>query len=251
MNYLEKGNVVSLEDRIPKLKQRRRKKANRRAVILLSLFFLLLILVLYFLSPISHVKQVTVKGNQYLSDEILVETSNISTGMNIWKLDKKQIVHDLESIKEINNVSISIKFPNTVQITVGEHERLAYVLKESEFYPILANGESLEAIDQHKFPINAPLLIGFEEGKELEVILGALEELPEEISNAISEIHYDPTETDKFHVRIFMNDGYEIVASSRTLAEKIIHYPSIVSQLDPDVKGVIDLEVGTYFRKYD
>ncbi|WP_337999011.1 hypothetical protein [Bacillus methanolicus] len=48
-----------------------------------------------------------------------------------------------------------------------------------------------------------------------------------------------------------MNDGFEVNATLRGFAEKMAHYPSIVSQLDPDKKGVIDLEVGSYFKAYD
>ncbi|CAH0311033.1 Cell division protein DivIB [Peribacillus frigoritolerans] len=83
------------------------------------------------------------------------------------------------------------------------------------------------------------------------MLLEELDKLPDEIQNAISEIHYAPTKTDEYHIVMFMNDGFEVSATSRTLYEKMIHYPSIVSQLDPNVKGVIDLEVGSYFKAYE
>jgi len=69
--------------------------------------------------------------------------------------------------------------------------------------------------------------------------------------NAISEIHHDPKETDKYHVFLFMNDGFEVNATIPTLSVKMAHYPSIVSQLDPEVKGIIDIEVGSFFKAYD
>ena len=65
---MEKGNVVSLEDRIPKLKHRRKKRANRRAIMLLVLFFILLILVLYFLSPLSDINKI---DNDIIAEQIL------------------------------------------------------------------------------------------------------------------------------------------------------------------------------------
>ena len=51
-----KKKVVSIEDRIPKLKQQRRKKANRRLILLLLLFFIFIAFILYFQSPLSHVQ---------------------------------------------------------------------------------------------------------------------------------------------------------------------------------------------------
>jgi cell division protein FtsQ len=31
----------------------------------------------------------------------------------------------------------------------------------------------------------------------------------------------------------------------------MMHYPSIISQLDPNKKGIIDLEVGSYFKAFE
>ena len=94
---MEKENVVSLEDRIPKLKQRRKKKANRRAIALLSVFFLLLIFVLYFLSPLSNVNKINVEGNVYTTENIIIDTSGLSTDTTIWKVDKEEIKQRLSN----------------------------------------------------------------------------------------------------------------------------------------------------------
>lgn len=247
---MEKGKIVSLEDRIPKLKQRRRKKANRRAIFLLSLFFILLILVLYLLSPLSDVKQIKISGNRYLTSEVIISSSGISSQTSVWKLDKKGIVKRLEQLPEVKTASVQLVLPNSVEIKVKEYERLAYLVQGSDFHPILSSGEVIAPLKDGNIPVHAPLLIGFKKGKKLESIVEALDKLPEEITNAISEIHYDPSDTDGYRVRLFMNDGYEVIATSRTLADKLVHYPSIVSQLGPNDKGVIDLEVGSVFIPY-
>ena len=48
-----------------------------------------------------------------------------------------------------------------------------------------------------------------------------------------------------------MNDGYEVRAVIQTLAEKLNYYPSIVAQIANLEKGVIDLEVGSYYRPFN
>ncbi|WP_042349020.1 cell division protein FtsQ/DivIB [Bacillus massiliigorillae] len=247
---MERGKIVSLEDRIPKLKQRRRKKANRRAIFLLSLFFILLILVLYLLSPLSNVKQITISGNRYLTNEVIISTSGITSSTSVWKLDKKGIKKRLEQLPEVKTASVQLVLPNSVEIAVKEYDRLAYLVQGSDFHPILSSGEVLTPLKGGTIPVHAPLLMGFKKGKKLESIVEVLDKLPEEITNAISEIHYDPSDSDGYRVRLFMNDGYEVIATSRTLADKLIHYPSIISQLDPKNKGVIDLEVGSVFIPY-
>ncbi len=248
---METKNVVSLEDRIPKLKQRRKKKANKRAILLLSLFFILLILVLYFLSPLSNVRSVKVKGNDYLSDELVIRTSGISTDVSIWKMDEEKAVDRLKKLPQLESAELSISFPNTVIIEMKEYEQLGILVKDGDYHPVLSSGEFLEPLNRRDVNLSAPLLFGYKEGKELNSIVEALQMLPEEILNAISEIHHDPTETDIYHVKLYMNDGLEVVATSRTLGSKLVHYPSIVSQLEEGAKGVVDLEVGSFFRSYD
>ena len=81
-------------------------------------------------------------------------------------------------------------------------------------------------------------------------MIKSLENLPTEISNSISEIHYTPKKTDPYHISLFMNDGFEVSATLRSFSEKMVHYPSIISQLDPNKKGIIDLEVGSYFKAF-
>jgi cell division protein FtsQ len=247
---MEKGKIVSIEDRIPKLKQLRKSKANRRLVLLLSLFFILVACVLYFLSPLSHVQSVKVEGNRYITSKQIIKLSKVKKDQSIWKVDTSEKAANIKKNPEIKSAKITPIFPNSIKITVSEHKRIAYLSIGGKFSPILENGNVLRELASGENPVFAPVLIGFKEGKALRLLLKELDKLPIEIQNAISEIHHDPTKTDGYHIVMFMNDGYEVSATSRTLAEKMIHYPSIVSQLDPKVKGVIDLEVGSYFKAY-
>lgn len=248
---MEKGKIVSIEDRIPKLKQIRKSKANRRLVLLLSLFFILVACVLYFLSPLSYVKSIKVEGNQYITSKQIIKLSKIKKDRSIWKVDTGKTTANIKKNPEIKSASVTPVFPNSVKITISEHTRIAYLSNGGKFAPILENGDVLKELATGENPVFAPVLIGFKEGKALKLLLEELDKLPVEIQNAISEIHHDPSKTDEYHIVMYMNDGYEVSATSRTLSEKMIHYPSIVSQLDPDIKGVIDLEVGSYFKAFN
>jgi cell division protein FtsQ len=248
---MDKGKIVSIEDRIPKLKHQRRKKANRRLIMLLALFFILIAGIIYFQSPLSKVKEITVSGNHSYTFEQIVEKSGLSLESNIWKVNRGEIEKKLEKIEEIENATVNVKLPNTVGIKVEEYDRLAYISKGKSFYPVLENGHILGKKQIEEIPVNAPILIGFKEGKVLDEMLASLEELPEVVINSISEIHSKPVKTDKYLIKLYMNDGFEVNATLRTFSEKMAHYPSIVSQLDPDKKGVIDLEVGSYFKAYE
>ncbi|AIE59564.1 cell division protein FtsQ/DivIB [Bacillus methanolicus] len=248
---MEKGKVVSIEDRIPKLKQQRRRKANRRVILLLLMFFLLIACVVYFQSPLSHVRTVKVNGNEVYPKGELLKMIGISESTNIWKVDKKAIENKLKKLPEIKSANVKIKFPHTVIVNVKEYRRIAYIVKESSYLPVLENGKILTRGQTTQLPVSAPLLIGFSEGDVLKEMISSLQKLPEEVINSISEIHYKPKKTDSYRIILYMNDGFEVSATLRSFAEKMVHYPSIVSQLDPDKKGVIDLEVGSYFKAFD
>ena len=248
---MQKNKVLTLEDRIPKLKEQRRKKANRRLILLLFMFFILIACVVYIQSPLSHVRLIKVAGNSLYSEEQLADVAGISKKDNVWKIQKGAAAEKIKKLPEIKDAEVKLILPNTVQINVKEHGWIGYLVKNGGFFPVLENGKILSENKKENLTENVPVLVGFEEGKALDELAEALGSLPEEIKNSISEIHYTPQKTDKFHVSLFMNDGFEVSASLRTFSDKMVHYPSIASQLDPNVKGVIDLEVGSFFKAYE
>jgi cell division protein FtsQ len=248
---MEKGNVVSLEDRIPKLKQQRRKKANRRLIFILSLFFALIVVVAYIQSPLSRVKAVVVKGNEFYSSQEIIQKTGITQKTNIWTVKKSAISAKLERLPEIKKADVQMKWLNTIVIRITEHKKLAYLKKDSFYFPVLENGAILVNRKTGRVPINAPILVNFKEGAVLKELLTEIGKLPGVVLNSVSEIHFEPSKTDSFHIALFMNDGFEVSATIKNFSGKMAHYPSIISQLDPNKKGIIDLEVGSYFKAYE
>jgi cell division protein FtsQ len=248
---MDKGKVVALEDRIPKLKEQRRRKANKRLIILLCLFFIMIVAVAYTQSPLSHVKTIMVKGNQMYTSSEIIKKTGLSTNTNIWKVKTDKVANGLKRLPEIKKASVSIHWPNTINIQIQEHKRIAYIEKDSAYYPVQDNGEILENRKIEQLPINSPILFKFNKGPVLNEMIKGLQALPNEILNSISEVHYSPKKTDQYHISLFMNDGFEVSATLRTFAEKMVHYPSIISQLDPNKKGIIDLEVGSFFKAFE
>jgi cell division protein FtsQ len=248
---MEKRKVVSLEDRIPKLKQQRKKKANRRLILLLLLFFMLIACIVYFQSPLSHVKTITISGNLVHSDKEITSSAGIKKDTNIWGVQSKAVEEKLNELPEMKKAKVSIQFPNTVVIHIEELKRIAFISKGKSFLPVLENGQVLDEKQTTDLPLNAPVLYSFSENDVLKEMMDSLEELPIEVLNSISEIHYEPKKTDKFHISLFMNDGNEVSATIRTFAKKMSLYPSIIGQLDPNQKGMINLEVGSFFKSYE
>ncbi|MCJ7839554.1 FtsQ-type POTRA domain-containing protein [Lederbergia sp. NSJ-179] len=246
---MQKGKVLSLEDRIPKIKEHRRRKANKRLISLLSLFFLLIVLVVYFQSPLSHIKEIDIQGNKIASKEEILSISGLKQGENIWKINKKNVKKNVRKLPVIKDIEVKMKFPNIIQVHIVEYSSIALLVKDNQVQPVLENGRVLEK--KNNLLYNAPILTNFKEGNVLKELTTQLKNIPKEIFYSISEIQHDPKKTDPYHIYLFMNDGNEVNATIPTLAEKMAHYPSVVGQLDPNTKGVIDFEVGSFFKAYE
>ncbi|KGX93260.1 cell division protein FtsQ [Pontibacillus halophilus JSM 076056 = DSM 19796] len=243
--------IVSIEERIPKLKEARKKKANRRLIIYLSIFFIMIALILYLQSPLSHVKQVIVKGNSNIETETIQQKSGISKDDNFWNIDKSAIVASVSNHPEVKSVQVDKRLPNKVILTVDEYNRVGYVKTEDAYYPILETGQELSDQEMSIPNGDAPLLIGWDKRTYLEELTKELVQLPASIANKISEIRWTPTESNPYKIHLYMSDGYEVDASIRNFSNKMRSYPSIVAQLDEQDRGIIHIDVGAYFESYE
>jgi cell division protein FtsQ len=250
-NRMTKEKIVSIEDRIPKLKQARKKKANRRLVFYLSIFFFLISIIVYLQSPLSNVKTIAVSGNSFYPEQEVIEQSGIHKGTNIWTINKEEIVKTLEENPLVKTATVETKLPWTITINLVEHERIGYIKKENAYHPILGNGAVLLDTKKDRLTGDAPLLVNFTEKKVLTGMSEELSKLPNNILNIISEIHWTPSERNHNEITLFMSDGFMVESTVRDFSEKMKVYPSIAAQLEPGAEGIIHIGVGAYFEPFN
>ncbi|WP_080874833.1 cell division protein FtsQ/DivIB [Oceanobacillus timonensis] len=244
-------NIVSIEDRIPKLKQARKKKANRRLIFYLSIFFILIAVIIYLQSPWSEVRSIEVNGNVFLTDEYIIDESGLTEGMNIWSLNGSSVASDMEENPVIEQASINRRFPSTVLIEVEEQSVLGYVQDGRAFYPVLADGQVIQQNARASIG-NAPLISDFNES-QLTELAAEMEGVRPSIFNMISEIERkEPEEdVDTTLITLYMSDGFLVEGNVDQVLDKLDYYPSIVSQLEEDDKGIIHMGVGIYFESFE
>lgn len=244
-------NIVSIEDRIPKLKEARKKKANRRLVFYMTIFFFLISIIVYLQSPLSEVKTITVHNNSFITDEEITELSGLLDKPNIWAIDFADIESKLKDNPVIEEVDVERKLPNTVAITVEEKEIIGIIEDGTNYLPVLHTGEVLDSVEYQSFTGEAPLLIGFTDEEFLKKMADELYQLPPDILDLISEVYWKPEEGNQNNILLFMNDGFVVKGTIRDFAEGMAVYPSVVSQLDPNTKGIIHIGVGVYFESFE
>lgn len=244
---MNKKKVVSIEDRIPKLKEARKKKANRRLITYLCAFFLLISIIVYLQSPLSHIKHIKVKGNNFLENENVIELSGLTTKTNIWTLNKEEIARQLQVNPIIKSVEVDRNLPRTIVLKITERNIVGYVRKNDAYQPAIENGSILN-VKSKRMTGDAPLLNDFKEDKSFKSMTKQLEKLDPAIRQLISEIYWKPKKENNDKIELLMNDGYVVQSTISGFAEKMDVYPSIASQLDPGSKGIIHIGVGAYFE---
>ncbi|EUJ36194.1 cell division protein FtsQ [Listeria weihenstephanensis FSL R9-0317] len=218
--------------------------------ILISVFLVLILITLYFLSPISKVQRVYVDGNHQVDEETILKEGDLALGTFVFGFNKSKSATSLEENPLIKKATIHLEGFNTLRVNITENQTIGYQEKDGQYFDILETGKLLTT-QPKQFPIgNNPLFSGFKNGAVLKDMVSQLKQLPEGVLLSISEVHFAPTKSDDEHIRLYMNDGNEVSATIATFAEKMAHYPSIVAQLKEDQKGIIDLEIGSYFRTY-
>jgi cell division protein FtsQ len=241
---MDEKKVISIEERIPKLKEARRKKTNKRLVFYLLLFCSLISIVIYLQSPLSYIRNIEVIGNQYVLEETIVAYSELSDQSNIWGFRTADVAVKISSHRELKDVEVVRKYPNTIEITIEELAKVAYLNKGEDFHPVLENGEMLESFRIVNWQGDAPLLYNFTEEEYLHGLIEELVALPAVIAALISEIYWEPTDSNPNHLILYMNDGYQVETSIRNFANSLKNYPSIASQLEEEQLGIIRIEQG-------
>ena len=244
--------IIDLEDRIPTFREKRRRRTNLKFTLLIVVFVFILLVLLYFQSSISEIKKITINGPSLKDEAFYEEASSVKVGNSMWGFKQQELENELLSLPWVKSVEVKRKLLSTVQIDIEEWEKVAYVVENGDFYPVLENGETLKD-EQENVPIDAPIFNDFEDEELRKRLLKELGKLDHSVLAMISQITVSVDKTDPYAITLFMNDGYEVRADLTTLASKLNYYPSIIAQISTDEqseKGIIDIEVGTYYKAY-
>jgi cell division protein FtsQ len=244
------SKVSSIEDRIPRLKELRKRKANNRLIIYISLFFLLIAVIVYAQSPLSNLQHVEIIGNNYVSNETILLKSELNEGVNYWEIETDEIKRKLLQLQQVKDVQVEKVWFNSINLVIKEHPHIAYLQIDGDYYPIIETGEMLSPLTEEEWPVDAPILVNWEKGEELLELSDQLKKVEKQIISRISEIHHYPSDIDPWRMLIFMNDGYEVIATIGSLSDNISYYPTILEELAKEgyPEGIIHLEVGSYFE---
>ncbi len=239
--------VIDIEERIPSMRKKRRKKTNRKFVFILLVFVIILLVLLYFQSQASKIDAVELNGAVLHDKDFYLKQAGIASGDSIWGFSADDARKRLNGVEGVQKASISRKWFRDVHITIQEWKPIAWIDRKGQYDLILEDGEVFVPVTEPT--IDIPIITGFEDEDVRKLLASQLVELNDSVYQLVSEVR-EPDESDGDRVILYMDDGYEVHATLGTLADKLSYYPEIVNQLNGSEKGVIDVEVGTYFTPY-
>ena len=219
---------------------KRRKKKNNFFKIFLYIIFLIIITLLIYLLLNVKTKNIIISGNNYYTDEQIIEKANLEYYPKFILLNKSKIKDKLKELDLIKDVKISKKWGFILKINVEEKKILYYVRSKEKY--ILDDNNTYQ-IDNL---IGYPTLINYVPEAIEKAFVKELSKVDDNIIRMISEIEYSKTDYDEKRFLLYMNDGREvyITVSKTNLLNK---YVDIVKKLG-NKKGILYLDSGNYFE---
>ena len=241
---MEKGKVV-------------KKKRKLRVKLLLKIFLFCVIFSFSFLYIKNlNVKNIVIKGNDFVKDVEIIELAGIKDYPKIFMLSKKDIKNSILTNPLIKDVKVKRNIFGKLTITVSER-KILFFYKYNNSY-ITDDGYSIEdSYDIYGYPT----LINFTPDTVFEDFVLKLNSLDDSIISMINEMEYSPykssdgTLIDDGRFKFKMNDSNTVIIDIVNM-KKINDYNTIYASLGLDgVKGYLYLDTITedkiYFKSYE
>lgn len=230
------------------------KGSKKKGYTFLILFLLLAITgVVYIGNESFQIKNITVKGNDMISEDEIIKRAGITQNLNIFKLDSELTKERIESHPYLEVVSIKPRYPDELIITVKE-KRAAAIISHLNSYFFIDEECYIMDIANKLDDIAYPLVQGiqvrnFVMGKKLvtaeeyqvKVLSRVLESMYElGLESQISEIIMD----DPDNIELILTDGIRTRIGQATEIDKKLLWlksPDIEEVCKGLVGGILDL----------
>ncbi len=113
--------------------QKKKKRKKRAKVVFFGLLFVLMMLTLAILSVtvFFNAETILVEGNNRYTVEELLEVGGLEIGQNLFRLDKFEVIDQMESLPYVKTVNINRKLPNTLSVKVVENQPVVWVATDT------------------------------------------------------------------------------------------------------------------------
>ena len=239
-----------------KTKRKKRKKGNTTsnipiaqqnlAGLVVFIAALLIVFSLFFISPWSKQKVLTVSGTKNaLPEDVKVASGILDTDYitNVF-FNQEEIASTVEKTNVwVKKATVTYSFPNQFNIAVKEYPIVAYRQTSNGYVSILESGKTGGTVSAGKLP-DKFITLKMDDEKKIEDLVKELYKLDSKIKNNIQIINLTPTKATTDLLTIELYDGNSIRVPLSQLTTKLPYYEKIKSKLSNGC--IVDMEVGLY-----
>ena len=134
---------ADVNDQVAKNMEKRQRRRNRPSPFKIACIVIILAVatLIFMNTSFFTVDTIKVKGNDYFTEEEIVNMAHASTGKNLFfRSGTHDIVENLENSPYIESAKVSKKLPGTLVITVKEREQMAAIVYNKEYLVIDEDG---------------------------------------------------------------------------------------------------------------
>ncbi|MBR5535439.1 MAG: FtsQ-type POTRA domain-containing protein [Clostridia bacterium] len=239
--------------------KRRKKRLRINPKFLLAVFILILSMVIMFVTPLFHIRDIQISGNERISKAEILIASGIRENKNIFAINKGNAVKKIKGLGYIENVKISRKLPGRVDIEVKEGKVTAFLDYGGMYAGINTSGQALCRISKASPVSGAPIVKGLgvikadvgdkvrlrrdkdDEYEILEKLMKTFEEYS--LTEYITEV--DVTKKNDIMFRYKGKLKIEL-GSLNDYGLKFNYIRAMLSELGTDATGVINMQSENY-----
>ena len=122
--------------------------------------------------------EITVNGQQIVSDRAVYDRLALSGTRSIWTIDTEAVRGRLEALPWIRKASLKRVFPDRLIVEISEHRPIAVWRDGTKAFAVGATGDVLGEIEASRFA-QLPVIFGAEASHGAATIIDAVRRLPE------------------------------------------------------------------------
>lgn len=140
-------------------KKDKQKKSKKGFYIFIIIGLIVITLILLMNLDICKIQNIELVDNQYVTLDNVKELANFEQYNNLFSINTFKVINDIKQNAYVEEVKVSRKFPNTLQITLKERTP-KYMLQVADSYVYINNqGYMLEVSIER---LNVPIILGFQ-----------------------------------------------------------------------------------------
>ena len=247
----EQGEKPSFFNRLKRNKPKKEpmvaKRHLYRALPVIGISSIVALVSIYFLSPLSTQKVIEFSGNKAVDQQKLYEKSRIKEEDYTLTtfLHKSVYEQNMKTTSPwIKEVHMHYQFPVTFKVNVTEHKVVAYYVTGEDHYPVLENGEVVEAVTPASELPSSYISLKFSDRELVRQFVQQMKSISSSIKDKIVSVDLTPSKVTKDLITITMKNDNKILVPVSQITRKLPYYKTISKQLDDD--STIDMEAGVF-----